>query len=88
MPEEPPCRRSRHGGGRLDLVTLRFGLHAIRASPGVTARLDGLLDGFPGDIIEPLWVHMSLRMTDWAIRHFSPAEVDHWLGLAGQRATA
>jgi hypothetical protein len=76
------------GDRRLDLVTLRFGLHAITASPGVIARLDGLLDGFPGDVLEPMWAHMSLRMTDWAIRHFSAAEVGHWLDLAEQRATA
>jgi hypothetical protein len=30
---------------------------------------------------------MSLRMTDWAIRHFAPSDVDHWLDLAEQRAT-
>jgi hypothetical protein len=29
---------------------------------------------------------MSLRMTDWAIRHFSAAEADYWLDLAQQRA--
>lgn len=29
---------------------------------------------------------MSLRMTHWAIRHFTPSEVDHWLDLAEQRA--
>jgi len=29
---------------------------------------------------------MSLRMTDWAIRHFTPADVSHWLDLAEQRA--
>jgi hypothetical protein len=31
--------------------------------------------------------HLSLRMVDWAIRHFAPAEVGHWLDLAEQRAT-
>jgi hypothetical protein len=30
---------------------------------------------------------MSLRMTDWAIRHFAPDEVGHWLDLAEQRLT-
>jgi hypothetical protein len=28
---------------------------------------------------------MSLRMVDWAIRHFSPIDVEHWLDLAEQR---
>jgi hypothetical protein len=30
---------------------------------------------------------MSLRMTDWVIRHYTPAHVEHWLGLAEQRMT-
>lgn len=29
---------------------------------------------------------MSLRMTDWAIRHFPADQVDDWLDLAEQRA--
>jgi hypothetical protein len=28
---------------------------------------------------------MSLRMTDWAIRHFTAADVSHWPDLAEQR---
>jgi len=28
---------------------------------------------------------MSLRMADWAIRHFSPADVPYWLNLAKTR---
>jgi Phosphotransferase enzyme family len=74
------------GDRRLDLVTLRFGLHSVPAEPGVTERLDLVLDGLPAQVLAPLWAHMSLRMTDWAIRHFSPADVDHWLALAEQRA--
>jgi hypothetical protein len=74
------------GDRRLDLVTLRFGVHADKRDPTVVARLDAVLDGFPGDVLRPLWAHMSLRMVDWAIRHFSPADVDHWLDLAESRA--
>jgi aminoglycoside phosphotransferase (APT) family kinase protein len=74
------------GDRRLDLVTLRFGLHAVATEPGVTEHLDRLLDGFPPDVLAPLWAHMSLRMTDWAIRHFTPAAAGHWLGLAELRA--
>jgi phosphotransferase family enzyme len=74
------------GDRRLDLVTLRFGLHATPADAGVIARLDQVLDGMPAGELAPLWAHMSLRMTDWAIRHFAPADVDHWLDLADQRA--
>jgi hypothetical protein len=29
---------------------------------------------------------MSLRMTDWVIRHYPPSRVEHWLSLAEQRA--
>lgn len=74
------------GDRRFDLVTLRFGLHAKRCEAGVTQRLDALLDTLPADVLRPACAHMSLRMTDWAIRHFTPDAVDHWLDLAEQRA--
>ncbi len=35
------------GDRRLDLVTLRFGIHAITADPAAVQHLDQLLDGFP-----------------------------------------
>jgi hypothetical protein len=73
------------GDRHLDLVTLRFGCHAIPADPGVTRRLDQILDDLPPQVLTPLWAHMSLRMTDWAIRHFTASEVSHWLDLAEQR---
>jgi hypothetical protein len=66
-------------------VTLRFGLHAITADPAAAHRLDQLLDAIPPNALAPLWAHMSLRMTDWAIRHFTPTDVDHWVDLAEQR---
>jgi aminoglycoside phosphotransferase (APT) family kinase protein len=74
------------GDLRLDLVTLRFGVHTIPADPGVTERLDRMLDAIAPGALAPLWAHMSLRMTDWAIRHFTPADVEHWLDLAEQHA--
>lgn len=74
------------GDRRLDLVTLRFGIHAISADPAATAHLDRLLDVIPSHVLSPMWAHMSLRMTDWAIRHFTPGDVSHWLDLAEQRA--
>jgi aminoglycoside phosphotransferase (APT) family kinase protein len=73
------------GDRRLDLVTLRFGLHFGPQQPSVLAKLDDLIDGFPDDIMQATWAHMSLRMVDWAIRHFTPTDVDHWLDLAEQR---
>ncbi|MEU4606380.1 phosphotransferase [Kribbella sp. NPDC023972] len=73
------------GDRRFDLVTLRFGVHTDDHVHEVVARLDAVLDAFPVDVLRPLWAHMSLRMVDWAIRHFTPADVDHWLDLAESR---
>jgi hypothetical protein len=73
------------GDRRFDLVTLRFGSHTTDCAPEVTQRLDAALDVLPEDVLRPAWAHMSLRMTDWAVRHFAPATVDHWLDLAEQR---
>ena len=46
-----------------------------------------MLDAIAPGALAPLWAHMSLRMTDWAIRHFTPADVEHWLDLAEQRVS-
>jgi Ser/Thr protein kinase RdoA (MazF antagonist) len=73
------------GDHRFDLVVLRFGIQPDRADREVVERLDSLLDALPEAILRPAWTHMSLRMTDWAIRHFPPGEVDQWLNLAEQR---
>ncbi|MER5279078.1 phosphotransferase [Streptomyces sp. NPDC002809] len=73
------------GDRRFDLITLRFGIHAMNTDPSVTQRLDAVLDSLPEDVLRPIWAHMSLRMVDWAIRHFTPADVEQWLDLAGQR---
>ncbi|MCX4963490.1 phosphotransferase [Streptomyces sp. NBC_00654] len=74
------------GDRRFDLVTLRFGLlHAEQTEPDTVAHLDAVLDTVPPDVLLPSWAHMSLRMTDWAIRHFAAAEVDQWLDLAERR---
>src|SRR5262249_11826260 len=43
------------GDRRLDLVTLRFGIHAFTAEPAVVRRLDQILDGIPPDELAPLW---------------------------------
>lgn len=73
------------GDHHLDLVVLRFGIHPEGADREVIERLDTLLDDLPEEILLPAWAHMSLRMTDWAIRHFSPGQVEQWLKLAEQR---
>ncbi|MFE7137812.1 hypothetical protein ACFVAG_08680 [Streptomyces sp. NPDC057644] len=53
----------------------------------MTRHLDAVLDAVPEDVLRPAWAHMSLRMVDWAIRHFTPPEVEHWLDLAEQRVS-
>ena len=74
------------GDRRLDLVTLRFGVRPGHADPGVLDRLEEVIDAIPPGVLRPAWAHMSLRQVDWAIRHFPPAEVDHWIDLAERRA--
>lgn len=73
------------GDAGLDLVTLRFGIHPAGADRTVVERLDALLDRMPAHVLRPAWAHMSLRMTDWAIRHFPSDEVATWIALAEQR---
>lgn len=74
------------GDRRFDLVTMRFGLLPISVDPGVIGHLDELLDAMTPEVVRPAWAHMSLRMTDWAIRHFAPSEIEQWLDLAERRA--
>jgi aminoglycoside phosphotransferase (APT) family kinase protein len=75
------------GDRRLDLVTLRFGLLPLAVAPRVVDRLDEILDAIPPQVLRPAWAHMSLRMTDWAIRHFTPSTVERWMDLAETRAS-
>jgi hypothetical protein len=72
------------GDRRLDLVTLRFGVHR-QADRAVIRRLDDILDQVPASVLNPLWAHLSLRMVDWSIRHHTEEDVLSWLDLAGQR---
>ena len=74
------------GDRRFDLITLRFGISVSHAEPDVVAAMDAILDDLPTEILRPGWAHMSLRMVDWAIRHFTTHEVNHWLDLAEERA--
>lgn len=80
------CAGLGRGDRLFDLVTFRFGVHAITADPAAVRRIDRVLDSIPARVLSPMWAHMSLRMTDWAIRHFTPDDVSHWLDLAEQRA--
>lgn len=73
------------GDRRLDLVTLRFGVWPDLADREAVRRLDDHLDTVPPEVLTPAWAHMSLRMVDWAIRHFPAGEAERWLDLAEQR---
>ncbi|HZE33852.1 MAG TPA: aminoglycoside phosphotransferase family protein [Actinoallomurus sp.] len=69
------------GNGDFDLITLRFDL--ARRTPDLGRWLDGLVRGrVPDDVLRVCWAHMSLRLIDWSIRHFTPADVEAWLDVA------
>ncbi|WP_234009745.1 phosphotransferase [Streptomyces sp. SA3_actF] len=54
------------------------------ASPAVTDRLDTVLATLPDHVLTPAWAHMSLRLTDWTIRHPTPTGPTPWLTLAAR----
>jgi hypothetical protein len=77
-------RGDRHFG----LVTLAFDL-------GWRFRMGGeewhsivsdRLDAIDQDALLAYWAHMSLRLVDWAIRHYPAEVVDHYLAFAATRA--
>jgi aminoglycoside phosphotransferase (APT) family kinase protein len=71
------------GDADLDLVVLLFGLHATGAAPATIVCLEERLrTRMPPGMLRAYWAHMSLRMVDWAIRHYGPGDVDIWLRLA------
>jgi aminoglycoside phosphotransferase (APT) family kinase protein len=71
------------GDGRIDLVVLLFGLHSGSGSASTIEWLwDRIREQLTDDELRPYWAHMSLRMVDWAIRHYSTDDVDHWIAVA------
>lgn len=64
------------GDADFGLCTLRFDL-AHRAP---TLHVD--VADVPDTVALVSWAHLSLRMVDWAIRHFPAAEVTAWLEIA------
>ena len=67
--------------GYFDLFTLRFDL--ARRAPDLGRWLAGQLQGTaPDDVVLACWAHMSLRLVDWVIRHFTAPYVTTWLGVA------
>ncbi|WP_419993635.1 phosphotransferase enzyme family protein [Streptomyces boninensis] len=74
------------GDAAFDLVNLRFGVHPQQdVDPAVVHRIDALLDELPPAVLRPAWAHLSLRMADWAIRHFPEDELTGWVELAESR---
>ncbi|MFG1703543.1 aminoglycoside phosphotransferase family protein [Nonomuraea sp. M3C6] len=61
------------GNADFDLFTLRFDL---------AHRAPELHVDVPGTVALVSWAHMSLRMVDWAIRHFTASDVTVWLDIA------
>ena len=73
---------ARAGRVGLDLAILAFDL-TWRAPGALQSQVeDHLLTTTAADLIPGLWAHASLRLVDWAIRHHTPADVEHWLGVA------
>ncbi|GAA1656434.1 hypothetical protein GCM10009765_02330 [Fodinicola feengrottensis] len=67
-------RGDRHFG----LVTLRFAL--VGGDPAAARWVDDRIDATLDDETLLLYqAHMSLRMVDWAIRHFTAADIERWL---------
>lgn len=66
------------GDGGFDLVVLYFGLHPRHTD----RRLYRILtEELSGEDLRKYWASMSLRMVDWAIRHYEPSDVDTWLDI-------
>ncbi|SEH02382.1 Phosphotransferase enzyme family protein [Nonomuraea solani] len=61
------------GNADFDLFTLRFDL---------AHRAPDLQVSVPDAVAVVCWAHMSLRMVDWAIRHFAAPDVTIWLDIA------
>ena len=67
--------------GYFDLYTLRFDL--ARRAPELGRWLAGQLRGAaPDEVVLACWAHMSLRLVDWCIRHYTAPYVTTWLEVA------
>jgi Ser/Thr protein kinase RdoA (MazF antagonist) len=79
------------GDRHFALITLAFdlGWRARRNPDLATAarqQLADRLDRMDPEVLRLGWAHMSLRLVDWAIRHYSAEVVDHYLAFAATRA--
>jgi hypothetical protein len=67
--------------GYFDLFSLRFDL--ARRAPDLGRWLAEQLEGTaPDEVVLACWAHMSLRLVDWSIRHYTAPYVTTWLGVA------
>lgn len=67
--------------GYFDLYTLRFDL--ARRAPDLGRWLAGRMRGTaPDEVVLACWAHMSLRLVDWCIRHYTAPYVTTWLEVA------
>ncbi len=72
---------ARPGDIGIDLAILAFDL-TWRAPGPVQQRVEAhLRRTTDADTFARLWAHASLRLVDWAIRHY-PHDVDYWLAVA------
>ena len=77
------------GDARMDLVVLYFGLHSEGGSAATIGWLNDRLHAeLPGDLFRAYSASLSLRLVDWAIRHYTAADVDRWLDLAESQISA
>lgn len=71
------------GDRRFALVTLAFDLAAPGRDPRLLPRFEDLLrDRLEAETHRTYAAHMSLRLVDWAIRHYAADDVRHWLAVA------
>jgi aminoglycoside phosphotransferase (APT) family kinase protein len=67
----------------LDLVTLGFACDFMRTAPPVMDVLrEHIRATVPPDRLVAFTAHMTLRMVDWAIRHFPPPTLAQWINIA------
>jgi Phosphotransferase enzyme family len=70
------------GDPAFDLVTLAFGL-TVATGPPQARELPwrAARRSRSPDVLQAYAAHMALRQVDWSIRHRTPEDVEHWLGV-------
>jgi Ser/Thr protein kinase RdoA (MazF antagonist) len=70
------------GDPAFDLVTLAFGL-SVATGPPQARELPwrAAERSRSPEVLQAYAAHMALRQVDWSIRHRTPEDVEHWLGV-------